>query len=99
MCREAGVKPLYHSRAAAAVKNDENRVTHVIVENKSGRRAYRGRVFIDTTGEGDLCAQAGCGFSWGHPVSGKTRPMSMIALLGGIRYAAINAVEIAEIRT
>ncbi len=93
MCREAGVKPLYHSRAAAAVKNAANRVTHVIVENKSGRRAYGGTTFIDATGEGDFCAQAGCGFSWGHPVSGKTQPMSMIALLGGIRYAEINKLK------
>jgi len=91
MCTQANVKLLYHSRVVAAVKNRDNRITHVVVENKSGRQAYRGNIFIDTTGEGDLSAQAGCEFDVGHPVTGKTQPMSMIALLGGIDHEQLVA--------
>ncbi|MGD9125931.1 MAG: FAD-dependent oxidoreductase [Planctomycetia bacterium] len=89
MCREANVKPLYHSRVVGAVK-DGRRLTHVIVENKSGRQAFAADAFIDTTGDGDLAARAGCSFDFGHPVTGKTQPMSMIGLLGGIHYKSLN---------
>ena len=36
-----------------------NRIDAVIVETKSGRRAVRGRIFIDCSGDGDLAAWAG----------------------------------------
>lgn len=94
LCRRANVGLLYHSRAVAAVKNADNRLTHVVVENKSGRQAFAAKTFVDATGDGDVAAQAGCGFSWGHPSSGKTQPMSMIALLGGLRYGELNALRV-----
>jgi hypothetical protein len=94
MCVRNKVKLLYQSRLVAVVKNTKNRITHVIVENKSGRQVYAGKSFIDATGEGDVAAQAGCSFSWGHPDSGKTQPMSMIAILGGIHYSQLNPIEI-----
>ena len=90
LCMQADVRPLYHSRVVAAVKDGENRVTHAVVENKSGRQAFAAKTFVDATGDGDFSAQAGCGFSWGHPVSAKTQPMSMIALIGGIEYSELN---------
>jgi cytochrome c556 len=90
LCGQAQVQPLYHSRVVAAAKDKQNRVTHAVVENKSGRQAFAAKAFVDATGDGDFAAQAGCGFSWGHPVSGQTQPMSMIALLGGIQYADLN---------
>ena len=90
MCLQAGVKLLYHTRVVAAVKNRANRLTHVIVENVSGRQAFAAQAFVDATGEGDLAVQSGCGFSWGSPVTGKTQPMSMIALLGGLDYASLS---------
>ncbi len=36
---------------------------------------------------------AGCRFSWGHPISGKTQPMSMIVLLSGIDYKQLTVTE------
>lgn len=90
MCVREKVNLLYQTRAVAVLKNSNNCITHVIVENKSGRQAYKAKAFIDATGEGDLAAQAGCSFSLGHPDSGKMQPMSMIALLGGIQFSQIN---------
>lgn len=34
----------------------------IIVENKSGRTAYKAKMFIDSTGDGDLLARAGADF-------------------------------------
>ena len=90
MCVREKVNLLYQSRIVAVAKNAKNCITHVIVENKSGRQAFSGKVFIDATGEGDVAAQAGCEFSLGHPETGKMQPMSMIVLLGGIHYHQIN---------
>jgi len=84
-CAAAGVAWQYHTRAAAALKTD-GRLTHVITESKSGRQAWQAATFIDATGDGDLAALAGCGFDYGHPETGKTQPMSLIALVGGIRF-------------
>lgn len=55
---ESGVTLLYHSWLSDCVV-DGDRVTHVIVQNKSGRVAYEGRVFIDCTGDADLVRAVG----------------------------------------
>ncbi len=89
LCLRAGVKLLYHTRVVGAVKDGSNRLSHALVENVSGRQAFAAKAFVDATGEGDLAARAGCGFAWGHPVSGRTQPMSLIALLGGLDAAAL----------
>lgn len=55
---EAGVIPCLHTLfAAPLVKNGE--LEAVIVENKSGRGAIRAKLFIDATGDGDLCHRLG----------------------------------------
>lgn len=84
MCREAGVDVRLHTRVVAAYKNSRNRLETIITESQSGREAWRAKTFIDTTGNGDLAAQAGCTFDIGHPESGKTQPASMMAILTGI---------------
>ncbi|WP_138994521.1 FAD-dependent oxidoreductase [Larkinella sp. C7] len=77
MCAEAGVKFLLHTRVAAAYK-DKNQVTTVITESKSGRQAWKAKVFIDATGDGDLGAQAGN--SWEIGKGGDTCPCQPLTL-------------------
>jgi ribulose 1,5-bisphosphate synthetase/thiazole synthase len=84
MCTEAGVKVLLHTRVVAAYKDSSNKLTTVVTENKSGRQAWHGKAFVDTTGDGDLAALAGCHFDLGHPVTGKMQPMTLMALLMGV---------------
>ena len=84
MCAGAKVEIQLHTRVCAAVSNDEKRLTHIVTESKSGREAFAGRVFVDCTGDGDLAAQAGCGFDMGHPETGKTQPFSLMAIISGI---------------
>lgn len=52
---EAGVVPHLHTMYVAPHTCD-GRLDSVIVESKSGRGAIRAGVFIDATGDGDLCA-------------------------------------------
>jgi len=39
---------------------------------------------VDCTGDGDLAAQAGCGFDLGHPETRLTQPMTLMALVAGV---------------
>ncbi|MBI5394216.1 MAG: FAD-dependent oxidoreductase [Verrucomicrobia bacterium] len=84
MCAGAGVEVQLHTRVCAAVRDADQRLTHVVTESKSGREAFAGKVFIDCTGDGDLAARAGCGFDLGHPETGNTQPFSLMAIISGI---------------
>lgn len=84
LCREAGVTILYHTMLTGALV-EEGRITHILTESKGGSVAYSGKLFVDTTGDGDLGAFAGAGFDLGDE-EGRTQPMSMICHLGGLEY-------------
>lgn len=58
LLEEAGVALHLHSWLADAV-HAEGRLAAVVVEEKCGRAALRGRVFIDASGDGDLSARVG----------------------------------------
>lgn len=87
MCMEAEVDILLHTRVVEVVK-ENNRLTHVITESKSGREAWEGKAFIDASGDGDLAARAGCGFDFGSP-RGQWQPMSLLALVSGVHFDEI----------
>ena len=76
----AGVKFQFHTRVCAAFK-EGNRLSAIVTESKSGRRAWKAPVFIDTTGDGDLGFQAGCAFEVGMAADCPCQPMSLNALL------------------
>jgi hypothetical protein len=80
MCTEAGVKFQLHTRVCAAYK-EGRRLTTIVTESKTGRCAWRAPVFIDTTGDGDLGALAGCEYEVGEAKSCPCQPMSLNALL------------------
>ena len=77
---EAGVKFQLHTRVSAAYREGQ-RLATIVTESKSGRQAWRAPVFIDTTGDGDLGALAGCSFEYGESDSCPCQPMSLNALL------------------
>jgi hypothetical protein len=58
MVKEAGVRPYLHTFFAAPYVRD-GQLQAVIVENKSGRGAIRAKMFVDATGDGDLCHRLG----------------------------------------
>lgn len=79
MCLEAGVKVQLHTRVSAAFREGQ-RLRTIVTESKSGRQAWRAPVFIDATGDGDLGAQAGCGWEVGQSKDCPCQPMTMNAL-------------------
>ena len=62
----AGVRLLYHTYVTGVISESPGHIQAVIVENKSGRSAVKGRVFIDCTGDGDLAWHAGARFEKGN---------------------------------
>jgi hypothetical protein len=80
LCVKAGVKFQFHTRVAAAYR-DGRRLSTIVTESKSGRQAWRAPVFIDTTGDGDLGALAGCAWEIGEGKDCPCQPMSLNALL------------------
>jgi hypothetical protein len=89
MCREAGVTVRLGTWVVSGVRDDDQ-LTHVVTESKSGRQAWQGQMFIDCTGDGDLAARVGCGFDFGESETKASQPMSLLALVGG---PPLNSIE------
>lgn len=61
MAVEAGCEILFHTYFSDVIM-EGNRVTGIIVENKSGRQAIFAHTVIDATGDGDVAARSGTPF-------------------------------------
>jgi hypothetical protein len=62
MLREAGVHVMLNTFVADALRSGDL-VNGVITESHQGCEAVMGKVFIDATGYGDLCARAGASYT------------------------------------
>lgn len=91
MCREAGVEVRLLTRVTAAYRDKRNLIDYIATESFSGREAWKASVFIDTTGNGELAARAGCGFELGEPGTGRVQPMSLMVILSGLNEAQMVA--------
>ena len=76
LLEEEGVELLTHSVVAGAL-TEGNRVEGIIIQGKSGREAIRAKVVVDTTGDGDVAAMAGCGFQKNHQATSVGMPFGM----------------------
>jgi hypothetical protein len=89
LCETAGVQTLLHTRVAAAYR-EGRRLGTVVTESASGRQAWRAPVFIDGSGDGDLGAQAGCGWDFGRgDAEGTCQPLTLNALVVAKDAAAL----------
>lgn len=82
--RTGKIQFLLHTHAVGVIRKD-SMIDSVIVENKSGRGAVKGRVFIDATGDGDVAALAGCEFTKGRAIDGATQSMGTKFRIGGVQ--------------
>jgi len=90
MITEAGGVILYHTHLAAAETDASGcRATHVALCNKAGLRNYRAEVFIDATGDGDLCVALGAPFAKGRDGDHAMQPMTMNMKVGSVDMEAI----------
>jgi len=69
MLREVGVTLLYYTSVIDTVTSD-GRVEGVVIHNKDGLSYITASVFVDATGDGDICAMSGCGFELGDEEGG-----------------------------
>ena len=64
MLLDAGVS-LYYAQPVVDVNTNNSRVNYITVSTKSGLKKLASAVYIDCTGDGDLCAWAGARFEAG----------------------------------
>jgi succinate dehydrogenase/fumarate reductase flavoprotein subunit len=88
MCTHENIFIQLYTRVVHVIK-DDNRITGVVTESTSGRQAWKAKVVIDATGNGDVAALAGCQFEVGHPETGKVQPMTLKAVVSGLNYEDI----------
>lgn len=78
-----------------AERDAAGQVTALLAVQESKRVRIRARAFIDSTGDGDLCALAGADFTMGRPGDGRTLSCSQVAFFlkeqeGRYRVGIIN---------
>jgi hypothetical protein len=76
LCKEAGVELLFHHRVAH-VESQGRLIQGVVLHSKSGLTGAAAKIYLDSTGDGDLAALSGCDFEYGHPGSTFVQPMTL----------------------
>lgn len=74
---QSGVSPLFFVNFCSAWVEGQ-RVKAIVVESKEGRGVITGNWFIDSSGDGDLCASANVPFEMGRDHDGALQPMTLI---------------------
>lgn len=77
-----GVDLIFHALGAGVVAGAGDRLSALVLETKSGRRAVLGRVFIDCSGDADLAAWAGVPFELGDDAGNMLYPSMMFRVNG-----------------
>ena len=78
----AGAQVLFHTTACAVQTRDRD-LTAVVTAGKAGLAAFGARVFVDATGDADLCAWAGAPFEKGD-ARGETQPATLCFILSNV---------------
>ncbi|MFZ4599779.1 MAG: FAD-dependent oxidoreductase, partial [Terrimicrobiaceae bacterium] len=82
-----GVTVKFQTFLASVETDDTGRVTSIIVANKQGLSALRAKVYVDCTGDADLCAWAGADFHKGDKL-GQLQPGTHCFLLSNVNEEA-----------
>lgn len=91
---ESGVKFSFFTTVCDVVVNDGT-VDSVILFAKSGFFSVKAKVYIDCTGDGDLCAMAGADFEKGDE-KGSVMPATLCSLWSDIDYQRVTSERVAE---
>lgn len=95
MVLEAGVQLMLHTHISDVVRSD-SRIRAIVVENKSGRQAVVGKVFIDATGDADVAYRAGAPVTHGRDFDGRGEAMGSFFHLAG--FEPLDAERARELR-
>ena len=77
---EPRIRPFLHCRMVAATLGDDQRISHIVVEDKSGRRAIACRAVIDASGDADVLRRLGMATR----TPSDCQPPTMAAIIEGI---------------
>lgn len=83
MMREMGSQVLFFTQLAGVEKASEDEVDALITTNKDGLRAFKAKVYVDCTGDGDLAAWAGVPYEKGDE-SGQMQPGSLCFVISNV---------------
>ncbi len=84
MIADAGVKLWLNLPVVDVICND-GKIEAIVVSTKNGLKAIRGKVFVDATGDGNICAWAGADFEVGDE-RGRTMAPSLCVMYAGIDW-------------
>ncbi len=92
----AEIDLLFETQVLDALTRDE-RITHVIIQNKSGLQALPTDAVIDATGDADVAAFSGCETVTGRESDGLMAPASLTFHLSNVDHRALgNAIEVGK---
>lgn len=80
---EAGATVLFHSQLCGVERTADGQLDALLVANKRGLTAYRAKVYVDGTGDGDLAAWAGASFEKGG-ADGELQPATHCFVLTNV---------------
>ena len=83
MLADHGVSVLFHA-FVTGVEVSAGAIQSVRITGKSGEMRLRAKVFVDSTGDGDVAALAGCEVQIGRSQDGLCQPMTLCFRLGGV---------------
>jgi hypothetical protein len=83
MMQEHGVDLLLHS-TLTNVEMEGRSIASVQTVGKSGRIDLQGKIYVDSTGDGDLAALAGAPIEMGRSQDGLCQPMTLCFRIGGV---------------
>ncbi|MFC1453406.1 FAD-dependent oxidoreductase [Verrucomicrobiota bacterium] len=88
MVTAAGAEILFHSQLCAVEGLKEGGAEAIVVANKAGLGAYKAKVYVDCTGDGDLAAWAGATFEKGDEFGGM-QPATHCFMIGNVDEDAL----------
>lgn len=83
----AGATVLFNTFMSGVETDQAGKVSAVVVSNKSGLSAKSAKVFVDCTGDADLCAWAGAEFHKGDDRGGDLMPGTLCFILSNVNIA------------
>ncbi len=82
LMEEYGVRVLFNTFLCEA-ETENGEVKAVVVSNKSGLSAYKAKVYVDGSGDGDLAVMAGASYEFGEN-GGEPMPSSLCFILTNV---------------
>lgn len=80
---ESGAQILFQTVLAGVETDDDGRVTSILAANKKGLTAFQAAVYVDCSGDADLCAWAGADFQKGDSL-GQMQPGTLCFTLSNV---------------